>query len=152
MVAGGRPVDPPPPPPLPLPAGSRLVSVTVSQSVPAFSGRYRFALNGGRRAAPASMQVGPLNILMDVTEVTVSAGPEVSGRPASTSQTPDNGRFELLRQGKPIHGAFGARTDKLGLDKRGRLPGVDADHDRLRESVARGAVVAPPEGPSARWS
>ncbi len=65
------------------------------------------------------MQVGPVSILMDVTEATVSAGPEVSGRPASPSQTPDNGRFELLRQSSRIHGPFGARTDQLGLASEG---------------------------------
>ena len=91
---------------------------TGAQSVPAFSGRYRFVLTMAP-SCPASMQVGPVSVLMDVTEATVSAGFEVSGRPASTTQTPDNGRFELLRQGSRIHGAFGARTDKLGLDTEG---------------------------------
>ena len=56
---------------------------------------------------------------MDVTEATVSAGPEVSGGLRRRPQTPDNGRFELLRQGSRIHGPFGARTDKLGLDSEG---------------------------------
>ena len=91
---------------------------TGAQSVPAFSGRYRFVLTVAP-SCPSSMQVGPLSILMDVTEATVSAGLEVSGKPASPSQTADNGRFELLRQGSRIHGPFGARTDKLGLDTEG---------------------------------
>jgi hypothetical protein len=89
-----------------------------AQSVPAVSGRYRFVLTVAP-SCPASMQVGPLSIVMDVTEATISGGFEVSGRPASPRQTPDNGRFELLRQGSRIHGAFGARTDELGLDTEG---------------------------------
>ena len=91
---------------------------TGAQSAPAFTGRYRFVLTVAP-SCPASMQVGPISVLMDVTETTVSAGPELSGKPASPSQTPDNGRFELLRQGSRIHGPFGARTDKLGLDSEG---------------------------------
>ncbi len=98
--------------------GLALPCSTGAQSVPAFSGRYRFVLTVAP-SCPASMQVGPLSILMDVTEATVSAGLEVSGRPASPSQTADNGRFELLRLGSRIHGPFGARTDKLGLDTEG---------------------------------
>ena len=95
-----------------------LPTATGAQSVPAFSGRYRFVLTVAP-SCPSSMQVGPLSILMDVTEAPVSAGQEVSGKPASPSQTPDNGRFELLRLASRIHGPFGARTDKLGLDTEG---------------------------------
>ncbi len=89
-----------------------------AQSVPAFSGRYRFVLTVAA-SCPASMQVGPLSIVMDVAEATIGGGFEVSGRPASPTQTPDNGRFELLRQGSRLHGPFGARTDRLGLDTEG---------------------------------
>ena len=89
-----------------------------AQSVPAFLGRYRFVLTVAP-GCPASMQVGPLSIVMDVAEATIGGGFEVSGRPASPTQTPDNGRFELLRQGSRLHGPFGARTDRLGLDTEG---------------------------------
>jgi hypothetical protein len=62
------------------------------------------------------MQVGPLNIVMEVAEAAVNLGTEVSGRSASAFEVPDNGRFVLLRQGARLHGAFGASTLELGLD------------------------------------
>lgn len=89
-----------------------------AQSVPAFSGRYRFVLTVSP-SCPASMQVGPLSIVMNVAEAGVSAGSEVSGLPASASATPDNGRFVLLRQGNRLQGPFGASTLELGLDSEG---------------------------------
>jgi len=87
-------------------------------NVPAFSGRYRLVLTVSR-SCPASMQVGPLSVVMDVAEAPVSAGVEVSGRSASPSEIPDNGRFVLLRQGNRLHGASGAHTEELGLNTEG---------------------------------
>lgn len=95
-----------------LPAG------TGAQSVPAFSGRYRFVLTVSP-SCPASMQVGPLSIVMNVAEAAVSAGSEVSGQSAAATEEPNNGRFVLLRQGNRLHGAFGAHTEYLGLDTTG---------------------------------
>ena len=89
-----------------------------AQSVPAFSGRYRFVLTVAP-SCPASMQVGPLSVVMDVAEVAVGAGSEVSGQSASASEVPNNGRFVLLRQTHGLHGAFGAHTQFLGLDTEG---------------------------------
>jgi hypothetical protein len=91
---------------------------TGAQSVPAFSGRYRFVLTVAP-SCPASMQVGPLSIVMDVAEATIGAASEVSGQSASPSEIPDNGRFVLLRQGDRLHGAFGASAAELGLDTEG---------------------------------
>ena len=81
---------------------------------PAFSGRYQLVLtvSGG---CPASMQVGPLTIAMDVTQATVTAGAEVSGQSASPSEVPADGRFVLLRQGDHLHGAFASSSLELGL-------------------------------------
>ena len=95
-----------------------LPCVTGAQSVPAFTGRYRFVLTVAP-SCPASMQVGPLSIVMDVVEATVAAGSELSGQSASPSETPQNGRFAWLRQGTRLHGAFGAHTQELGLDTQG---------------------------------
>jgi len=96
------------------PSGTGAQSVTVA----AFSGRYRFVLTVAP-GCPASMQVGPLSIVMNVAEATVSAGAEVSGQSAATYEEPNNGRFVLLRQGNRLHGAFGAHTQYLGLDTTG---------------------------------
>ena len=81
---------------------------------PAFSGRYQLVLtlSGG---CPASMQVGPLTVVMDVAEATVAAGSEVSGLPASASQVPADGRFVFLRQSDRVHGAFSSSSLELGL-------------------------------------
>jgi hypothetical protein len=98
--------------------GLVLPTPTGAQSVPAFSGRYRFVLTVAE-SCPASMRVGPLSIVMNVAEATVSAGLEVSGLPAAVNAIPDNGRFVLLRQGTRLHGPFGASTLELGLDTEG---------------------------------
>jgi hypothetical protein len=95
-----------------------LPTLTGAQSVPAFSGRYRFVLTVSP-SCPASMQVGPLSVVMNVAETPLTAGAEVSGQSASASEVPDNGRFVLLRQGNRLHGAFGANTQFLGLDTEG---------------------------------
>lgn len=95
-----------------------LPTLTAAQSVPAFSGRYRFMLTVSP-SCPASMQVGPLSVVMNVAETPLTAGAEVSGQSASASEVPDNGRFVLLRQGNRLHGAFGANTQFLGLDTEG---------------------------------
>lgn len=96
-----------------------LPASTGAQSAPAFSGRYRFVLTVSP-SCPASMQVGPLSVLMNVAETPLSAGgSEVSGVSASPSEIPNNGRFVLLRQGDRLHGPFGAHTQELGLATEG---------------------------------
>jgi hypothetical protein len=99
--------------------GLGIPSLALAQSGPALSGRYRFVLTVGP-TCPASMQVGPLSIVVEVAETTVNSGIEVSGRSASAFEVPDNGRFALLRQGARLHGAFGASTLELGLDTEGQ--------------------------------
>jgi len=89
-----------------------------AQSVPAFSGRYRFSLTVSP-SCPAAMQVGPLVVVMNVAELPVSAGSEVSGQSASPSENPHNGRFVLLREGNRLHGASGASTIEFGLNTEG---------------------------------
>ncbi len=81
---------------------------------PAFSGRYQLVLTLSR-GCPASMQVGPLTVAMDVTQAAVVQGAEVSGQSASPSEVPADGRFVLLRQGDRLHGAFGSSSLELGL-------------------------------------
>jgi hypothetical protein len=81
---------------------------------PAFSGRYKLAFTVSP-GCPASMQVGPLTVAMDVKEAAVTQGSEVSGQSASPSEIPANGRFVLLRQGDRVHGAFGSSSLELGL-------------------------------------
>ncbi len=100
---------------LALVLGLALPTMTDAQSVPAFSGRYRFVLTVSP-SCPSSMQVGPLSVVMNVGQTSVSAGAEVSGQSASPSEIPDNGRFVLLRQGSGLHGASGASTIELGLN------------------------------------
>ncbi len=96
-----------------------LPALTGAQAaVPAFSGRYRFVLTVSP-SCPASMQVGPLNVVVNVAETPVSAGAEVAGQSASPFEVPDNGRFVLLRQGSRLHGASGASTIELGLNTEG---------------------------------
>lgn len=95
-----------------------LPSSTGAQAAPAFSGRYRLILTVSPSCPPA-MQVGPLSILMNVTEAPVSAGAEVSGQSAATYETPQNGRFVLLRQASRVHGAISSSTIELGLDTEG---------------------------------
>lgn len=75
---------------------------------PALSGRYRLVLTFGRGCLPA-VQVGPLSMLVDLSEAAVSAGSEVSGRSSSSAEPPQDIRFVLLRQGDRLHGPFGAR-------------------------------------------
>jgi hypothetical protein len=94
-------------------------SRTGAQSVPAFSGRYRFTFTVSR-SCPAGTQVGPLSVVMNVAEALVTAGSEVSGVPTSSTQTPDNGRFVLLRQGTRLHGPSASSTIELGLDTDGQ--------------------------------
>jgi hypothetical protein len=101
-----------------LALGLALPSSTGAQSAPAFSGRYRFVLTVSP-SCPPTMQVGPLSVLMDVAESTVDSVTEVSGQSASPNEVPENGRFELLRQGSYLHGAFGSHTQYLGLDTTG---------------------------------
>jgi hypothetical protein len=98
--------------------GLALPSMTDAQSVPAFSGRYRFMLTLSP-SCPASMQVGPLSVVVNVGESPISAGSEVSGQSASPSEEPNNGRFVLQREGNRLHGPFGASTIELGLDTEG---------------------------------
>jgi len=81
---------------------------------PVFSGRYNFVLTVSR-GCPASMQVGPLSIGVEVAEAAVTPGSEVSGQSASPSEVPGDGRFVLLRQGDRLHGAFGSSTLELGV-------------------------------------
>lgn len=100
-----------------LPPGAGPLSsddVPRSSAAPAFSGRYRFTLTLSR-GCPASMQVGPLTVAVNVTEAAVTQGAEVSGLSASPSEVPDDGRFVLLRQGDRLHGAFGSADGELGL-------------------------------------
>ena len=98
--------------------GLALPGMTGAQSVPAFTGRYRFILRVSP-SCPPGMQVGPVSLLMDVVEVPITAGSEVSGQPASAYEGPNNGRFVLLRQGNRLHGPYGAHTQYLGVDSEG---------------------------------
>jgi len=95
-------------------------SLGAQSSAPAFSGRYRFVLTVSQ-SCPPSMQVGPLSVVMDVSETPLAAGSgsEVAGQSSSPSEIPQNGRFVLLRQGTRLHGPFGASTIELGLDTEG---------------------------------
>jgi hypothetical protein len=65
------------------------------------------------------MQVGPITVMMTVTEASLEAGSEVSGVSAALYEVPENGHLVLLRQGSRVHGPIGARTDALGLDSEG---------------------------------
>ena len=67
------------------------------------------------------MQVGPLSVVMNVSEAPVTAGAEVSGESRRRRRrTPANGRFVLLRQGTRLHGPSAASTIELGLDTEGQ--------------------------------
>ncbi len=79
-----------------------------ASAAPAFSGRYKLVLTFGRGCPPA-VQVGPLSMVVDLGEATVTAGSEVSGQSASPAEPPEDARFVLLRQGDTLHGAFGVR-------------------------------------------
>lgn len=92
-----------------------LPAMTDAQAVPAFSGRYRFVLTMAPSCPPAMLQAGPQSIVMNVTESAISAGSEVSGASASSSERPDQGRFVLQRVGTRVHGAFGASSQEFGL-------------------------------------
>jgi hypothetical protein len=96
-----------------------LATPTGAQSVPAFNGRYRFVFTVSP-SCPKETQVGPLSVVMNVSEASVSGGSEVSGVPASSSQTPDNGRFVLLRLGAHLHGPSAASTADFGLETEGQ--------------------------------
>jgi hypothetical protein len=103
---------------LALAAALALPASTGAQSVPAFSGRYRLIFSVSP-SCPASTQLGPLSIVMNVAEAPVSAGAEVSGESASTSEISANGRFVLLRQGTHLHGPSASSTVELGLNTEG---------------------------------
>lgn len=79
-----------------------------ARAAPAFAGRYKLVLTVGR-GCPASVQVGPLSVLVDVAEAAVTAGSEVSGVSASASEKPEDIRFVLQRQSDKLHGPFGGR-------------------------------------------
>jgi len=79
-----------------------------ARAAPAFAGRYKLVLTVGK-GCPASTQVGPLSVLVDVAEAAVAAGSEASGVSASASEKPEDARFVLLRQSDRLHGPFGAR-------------------------------------------
>jgi hypothetical protein len=81
-----------------------------ASAAPAFSGRYKLVLTFGS-GCPTAVQVGPLSVLVDLSEAAVTAGSEVSGQSASASEPPENVRFVLLRQGDKLHGAFGAKDE-----------------------------------------
>jgi hypothetical protein len=81
-----------------------------ASAAPVFSGRYKLVLTFAQ-GCPAAVQVGPLSVLADVVETTVSAGSEVSGQSASPAEKPEDIRFVLLRQGDKLHGAFGASDE-----------------------------------------
>ena len=92
---------------------------TGAQSVPAFSGRYRFMFTVSR-GCPSTMQVGPLSVVMNVSEGAITAGAEVSGESASPSEDPANGRFVLQRVGTRLHGPSAASTIEVGLVTEGQ--------------------------------
>jgi hypothetical protein len=94
-----------------------LPSLTDAQAVPAFSGRYRFMLTVSPSCPPNSL--GPLSIVVNLSERAISAGSEVSGQSASPTEDPNNGRLELQRVGNRLHGPFGASTAELGLNTEG---------------------------------
>ena len=92
---------------------------TGAQSVPAFSGRYRFMFTVSR-GCPSTMQVGPLSVVMNVSEAAITGGAEVSGESASPSEDPANGRFVLQRVGTRLHGPSAASTIDVGLVTEGQ--------------------------------
>jgi hypothetical protein len=92
---------------------------TGAQSVPAFSGRYRFIFTVSR-GCPSTMQVGPLAVVMNVSEAAINPGAEVSGQSASPSEDPDNGRFVLQRLGTRLHGPSAASQIEVGLVTEGQ--------------------------------
>lgn len=101
-----------------LAAALALPSSIGAQSVPAFSGRYRLLVTPSPSCG-ASMQVGPVSVVVNVAEAAVTSGAEVSGQSAASYEVPDNGRFVLYRQGTRVHGALGASSQYLGLDSEG---------------------------------
>jgi hypothetical protein len=96
-----------------------LPSSTGAQSVPAFSGRYRFTFTVSR-SCPAQMQVGPLSVVMNVSEAAIASGAEISGESASPNEDPSNGRFVLQRVGTRLHGPSAASTIEVGLVTEGQ--------------------------------
>jgi hypothetical protein len=92
---------------------------TGAQSVPAFSGRYRFTFTVSP-SCPSQMQVGPLSVVMTVSEAAIPSGAEVSGQSASASEDSDNGRFVLQRVGTRLHGPSAASTLEVGLVTEGQ--------------------------------
>lgn len=85
-----------------------------ASAAPAFSGRYRLVLTLSR-GCPATMQVGPLTVAMEVREATVASWSEVGGQSASPSEASGDGRFVLQRKSDALHGAFGSSSLNLGL-------------------------------------
>lgn len=85
-----------------------------ASAAPAFSGRYRLVVTFGR-LCPVAVQVGPQSVVVNVVQSAVAAGSEVSAESASPSETSDDGRLVLLRQGDRLHGPWGAIGASLGL-------------------------------------
>ncbi len=93
----------------PTPIGAQSAGGPPRASVaPAFSGRYKLVLTASR-GCPASMQVGPLSVAVDVVEAAITAGSEVSGQSTSAAERAEDARFVLLRQSDTLHGPFGAK-------------------------------------------
>ena len=86
-----------------------------ASAAPAFSGRYRLVVTFGRGCPAAGVQAGPQSVVVNVAQAAVAAGSEVAGQSASPSETSDDGRFVLLRQGDRLHGPSGAIFSSLGL-------------------------------------
>lgn len=100
---------------LPSPTGAQSAGEPPRASAaPAFSGRYKLVLDSSR-GCPDVARLGPVSVVMNVTQAAISGGSEVSGQSASPSETPDNGRFVWLRRGDQLHGASGTVTDEFGL-------------------------------------
>ena len=100
---------------IPSPAGAQSAAEPPRASAaPAFSGRYQLVVTFGR-GCPAAVQVGPQSVVVNVVQSAVAAGSEVTGQSASPSETSDDGRLVLLRQGDRLHGPSGAIGASLGL-------------------------------------
>jgi len=96
-----------------------LPASTGAQSVPAFSGRYRFTFTVSR-SCPAQMQVGPLSVVMNLSEAAITSGAEVSGVSASASEDAQNGLLVLQRVATRLHGPSAASTIDVGMVTEGQ--------------------------------
>jgi hypothetical protein len=85
-----------------------------ASAAPIFSGRYKLVITFGRGCS-AAMQLGPQAVIANVGQSPIAIGSEVTGQSASPSETANDGRFVLLRQGDQLHGPSGAINDSLGL-------------------------------------